>query len=144
MQIQSNIISRIEPFLKRDKKYKIQAYLFILGALDYTLKSLKKKPEDPEPKRHVTGQEFSHGIKEYAISQFGPTAKMVFEHWGINNTMDFGRIVYNLIEIGFMGKSKTDRLGDFKDVFDFDEEFVKKYKFNLNKQRIRESNCKKL
>jgi uncharacterized repeat protein (TIGR04138 family) len=133
MRIQSDIIQRIEPFVKKHKTYKLQAYLFILGALDFTLKKLNRNPKDPASKRHVTGQEFSHGIKEYAISQFGPTSKMVFEHWGIKSTMDFGHIVYNLIKMGLMGKSKEDKLSDFKNVFDFEEEFVKKYRFKLNK-----------
>ena len=49
-------------------------------------------------------------------------AKVVLNSWGLRTTGDFGEIVYNLIGIGMMKKSKTDRREDFDDVFDFDEE----------------------
>ena len=50
-------------------------------------------------------------------------AKAVLEYWGITSTLDFGEIVYLLIEEGIMSKTKHDKIEDFTDVFDFDEEF---------------------
>lgn len=125
----NNVIQRIEKLINTDKRYKLQAYLFIMAALDDTLKKLGKSPADPAPKRQVTGQELSHGIKDLAVREYGPMAKMVFENWGVRSTRDFGNIVYNLIGIGLMGKSETDTLDDFNGVFDFEQEFVEKYPF---------------
>ena len=125
----NDVIQRIEKLISGDKRYKLQAYLFIMTALDSTLKKLGKSPADPAPQRQVSGQELSHGIKDLAVREYGPMAKMVFENWGVRSTMDFGNIVYNLIGIGLMGKSETDTPGDFGGVFDFEREFVEKYPF---------------
>ena len=55
-------------------------------------------------------------------------AKVVLNDWGVRSTGDFGEIVYNLIGIGLMKKSDTDRREDFDDVFDFDETFERHFK----------------
>ena len=43
--------------------------------------------------------------------------------WGVTCTGDFGEIVFNLIRIKQMKKTKDDRREDFDDVFDFDAGF---------------------
>ncbi|OGJ85065.1 MAG: hypothetical protein A2268_16245 [Candidatus Raymondbacteria bacterium RifOxyA12_full_50_37] len=136
MQTNDTYIRRIETAVAKDPRYKMQAYLFILGGLEYTLKKLSKKGRKADPKKQVTGQELSHGIKEYALAQFGPTAKMVFDHWGIRGSGDFGNIVYNLIDTGLMGKSETDRIEDFNNVFSFEDEFVNNYRFKVDPRRL--------
>ena len=42
-------------------------------------------------------------------------------------TGDFGEIVYNLIKIGEMSKSASDRREDFDDVFDFDQALCREF-----------------
>jgi uncharacterized repeat protein (TIGR04138 family) len=111
----------IEQIAQKDGQYKVEAYYFIFGALDFTIRRLGEH-------RHVTGQELLHGISEYAKSEYGPMTKIVFEYWGVRQTEDFGRIVFDLVEAGLMGKTETDSLDDFKHGYDFDEEFVKKYR----------------
>ena len=56
-----------------------------------------------------------------------PNWKIVLNNWGIQRTRDFGEIVYNLIEIGEMTKSDTDRREDFDAVYDFDDAFQRDY-----------------
>ena len=63
------------------------------------------------------------GIAEYARGQFGPIARSVFDHWGIHATVDFGHIVYNLIDAELMNKTEEDSLDDFRDVYDFEQMF---------------------
>ena len=63
------------------------------------------------------------GISEYGLSQFGPMTQTVFEHWGVNNTKDFGQIVFNLVEADLMSKTEDDFIEDFFDVYDFTTEF---------------------
>ncbi len=119
MQANSDILKEIENIIhQKDTRYKMQGYLFVMGGLDYTIKKIGNR-------RHVTGQELSTGIKDFALEQFGPTAQMVFEHWGITVTRDFGNIVYNLIESGLMNKTATDQVEDFNEVFDFKSVFPK-------------------
>jgi uncharacterized repeat protein (TIGR04138 family) len=53
--------------------------------------------------------------------------KAVFNQWGINETADFGRIVFSLVEAGLMSKTETDTVNDFANGFDFDDVFEKGY-----------------
>ena len=73
------------------------------------------------PERHVSGQDLCEAIRCYALSQYGLLARNVFHHWGIHKTDDFGEIVFNLIDIGQMRKTDSDRREDFKNVYDFAE-----------------------
>jgi uncharacterized repeat protein (TIGR04138 family) len=52
----------------------------------------------------------------------------VLESWGVRTTGDFGEIVYNLIDIGLMKKSTSDRREDFDNVFDFTQAFEQEFK----------------
>jgi uncharacterized repeat protein (TIGR04138 family) len=70
--------------------------------------------------RHLTGQQLCEAIRVFALEQYGYMAKCVLNSWGVYNTGDFGEIVFNLIRIGQMRKTKDDRREDFDDVFDFE------------------------
>ena len=72
---------------------------------------------------HVTGQELLEGIRVYGLDQFGPLARQVFEHWGIQSTEDFGHIVFLLVEVKLLGKTEEDSIADFREVYDFAEAF---------------------
>ena len=74
-----------------------------------------------------TGQELLEGIKEFALNAFGPLAFTVFSEWGIHTTEDFGEIVFNLVDAGRLGKTESDSRDDFKQVYDFNDVFVKPY-----------------
>ena len=73
--------------------------------------------------RHLTGQQLSLGLREYAIDRFGMLAPCVLRTWNIVRTEDFGRIVYALIEMGELSRSTDDSIDDFRCVFDFEEAF---------------------
>ncbi len=111
-----NILETMEDIVKRDVRYKIDAYNFVLDALNYTVKKLKKT-------RHITGKELLEGIKQYAKKQFGPMARTVFEHWGVNSTEDFGNIVFNLVNTGLLSKTEQDSIEDFRNGYNFIEVF---------------------
>lgn len=74
-----------------------------------------------EPERHVTGQDLCEAIRQYALAQYGLLARSVLGHWGVHSTDDFGEIVFNLIDIGQMRKTDSDRREDFANVYDFAE-----------------------
>ena len=42
-------------------------------------------------------------------------AQTVLSRWNITTTLDFGRIVFALIEIGHLQKTEADRLDDFRE-----------------------------
>jgi uncharacterized repeat protein (TIGR04138 family) len=118
---------QVEKICQQDPRYKPDAYEFLMEALFYTQKTLKKT-------YHVTGRELLQGIKQLALERFGPMTMIVLEHWGVNKTDDFGEIVFNLVNRGLLKKTEEDRISDFQNVYDFKEVFVESYKLNLQKQ----------
>ena len=107
--------------LAKDPRYESEAYLFVKDALDYTQKLVIKPSRDEI--RHVSGQELLEGIRAFALTQFGPMAPTVFEEWGIRRCEDFGEIVFNMVEIGLLGKTEKDSRADFQNGYDFDTAF---------------------
>jgi uncharacterized repeat protein (TIGR04138 family) len=115
----------LDLLLAKDARYQRDAYLFVKDALDHTQKLVAK--QNREQMRHVSGQELLNGIRDFALSQFGPMTKMVFEEWGINRCEDFGEIVFNMVEIGLLGKTEKDSREDFGNGYSFDEAFRKPF-----------------
>ena len=114
----------------RDTRYTTAAYLFVLNGLEFYLTKIGEK-------RHVTGQEFSRGLAEFAVKQFGPLALQVLTGWGIQTTDDFGNVVYNLIGIGLMTCREKDKPEDFADVFNLEEFFKQQDYYPIDKEHIR-------
>ncbi len=126
--------------LRQDRRYKVEAYAFVFDALNYAHKTLglgmvqqsedEREPAEQKPsesgeeggsgERHLTGQQLCEAIRQYALEQYGYMAKCVLNSWGVHSTGDFGEIVFNLIRIEQMRKTKQDRREDFDDVFDFE------------------------
>ena len=115
-------VDRIEQIVEKYPEYHPDAYRFILSGLNFTIKEIGKPG-------HVTGQDLSRGIMSHANEEFGPMARTVFDHWGLQETLDFGKIVYNMIEAQLMSRQETDTIEDFKDVVDFDEYFSEPYDY---------------
>jgi len=106
----------VEEICEKDKRYKSDGYEFLMQALYFTQKKLKKQT-------HVSGKELSEGLRDFAIEQYGPMAKTVLKHWGITRTQDFGSIVFNMIDRKILSKTDEDSIDDFKDVYDFEVAF---------------------
>lgn len=71
--------------------------------------------------RHVSGQDLCWGLRDYGRHRWGPLARLVLARWNIESTLDFGKIVFILVENDLLQKEPQDTLEDFRDVFDFDE-----------------------
>ncbi|MDD5561911.1 MAG: hypothetical protein PHT50_07290 [Candidatus Omnitrophica bacterium] len=106
----------VEEICGRDKRYKPDAYEFVLQGLNFTQDKLKRQA-------HVSGKELAFGLRDYAIEQYGALSQRVLSHWGITQTRDFGEIVYNMIEKKLLSKSEEDYLEDFNSVYDFNSAF---------------------
>lgn len=107
----------LRDLVARDPRYRPDAYRFVFEALDYTLKSLGRTAG------HVSGRELLEGIRDCALEQFGGLAGLVFDQWGVRSTLDFGEMVFNLVESGLMGKTETDSREDFRNVYEFRDVF---------------------
>jgi len=143
--------------LQRDRRYTLDAYLFVLDALSFAQESLgmgqEAAAEDVEPpvaedagkssrprarpgrarkrqaERHVSGQQLCEAARLYGLQQYGFLAPTVLATWGIRRTDDIGEIVFNMIDIGQMRKTRADKREDFHGVFDFDEGFARDLSF---------------
>lgn len=111
------LLRKIAIISEKNGKYSKESFLFILASLEYTLSKLTKR-------RHLTGQELSKGIAEYAREQYGYLAKTVLNNWGLYTTLDYGEVVYLLINGGLMNKTEDDKKEDFADAYDFNKEFA--------------------
>jgi uncharacterized repeat protein (TIGR04138 family) len=129
-----------------DPRYSIEAYAFILEALNqarqFKLKSLardraardaeksssKTRPaaesaEKPRPLGHVDAGELCDAVRKLGLRQYGALAAMLLAHWGVHSTADIGEIVYNLIIAGDLEKTESDSRADFDNLFDFETAF---------------------
>lgn len=116
-----SFLEKIERVMEEHREYKFEAYSFVMAALHQTVSKLPKA-------RHVTGKELLHGIRDYALEQFGPMTRTVLNYWGIKKTDDFGKIVFALVEVGILRKQPGDKIEDFFGVYDFKDAFDKSYK----------------
>jgi uncharacterized repeat protein (TIGR04138 family) len=115
----------LDSIVANDARYVRDAYIFLRDALDFTTKQQKKAKGTTV--RHVAGPELLDGVRQYALREFGPMVVTVFSSWGIHATEDIGHMVFNLISAGIFGKTEEDSIEDFKNVYDFDEAFVKPF-----------------
>lgn len=117
------VVSKIR---EKDSRYKFGAYEFILEAISYAVQKHHANTS-PDESHHVTGQQLLEYIREYALKQFGPMAFDLLTDWGVKVSLDFGYIVYNLIECGLLSKTETDSIEDFKAGYCFHTAFVKPF-----------------
>jgi uncharacterized repeat protein (TIGR04138 family) len=110
------------------RTYHPAAYEFV----DHALRFAQKKFSGINEGSHITGSQLLDGIRELAIKEFGMMSPVVFRHWGIHSTDDFGRVVWNMIETDRMRKTDRDQLSDFCDVYDFADVFDREYRFNTS------------
>ncbi len=106
----------IEDISEQRGVFKPEAYLFALEALELAM----QKQETP---KHITGEDLLDDIRQLGSERYGPMAPDVFNSWGVRNTLDFGRIVFHLVDRDLLRKRDEDSLTDFLDKFDFDEAF---------------------
>lgn len=120
-----NFSETVEQICEKDLRFSSDAYHFVQEGLNHTLKSLKRGGQHAH--RHVSGQELLNGLREFALKEYGPMSKAVLNEWGIKTTDDIGQIVFNLVNASVLGKNDTDSPNDFKNVFTFDDAFVKPF-----------------
>ena len=96
-----------------------ESYIFVLEALEIAM-------TDGEDRGHISGEDLLGFIRDLGRKRFGPMAGDVFNAWGVRETLDFGRIVFHLVEEGLLRKREEDSLLDFLEKFDFEEAFALK------------------
>jgi uncharacterized repeat protein (TIGR04138 family) len=141
---------KIFDIIRADGRYPIEAYVFLLNeGWPYALRQaygddVKLVPPVPggsgsgggggsggKPPRHVSGRQICLALRDLAIEKWGMLAETVLKHWNIRETVDFGNMVYLLIQNGVMHKTPEDSLEDFRNVYDFPQAFGPSSQFRL-------------
>ena len=121
----------MEQAIFADGRYPPPAYAFLHEGLAKAIKQAHQHESATEGKQHVTGQEICHALKDLAVERWGQLARTVLAKWSIRQTIDFGNMVYTLIDAGFMRRTDEDSIDDFRDVYQFDEAFGCQDDFDL-------------
>jgi len=111
----------------RDGRFSPEAFRFLFESLETAVR-LAGRDAAQGADRHVSGQELLEGMKAFAVELFGPLAAQVWRSWGIHESMDWGRIVFLLVENKMLNRQETDTIEDFRTDLDFEECFVKSYR----------------
>ena len=128
---QRKVQKTLPQLVSESSLYPAEAYQFVQEGLSHTVRTVHAKITDASASRHVSGQQLSMGLRDLALSQWGMLARIVLNRWNITNTLDFGRIVFSLIEVGQMQRTDEDTLDDFRNVFDFKTAFETGYRIDL-------------
>ena len=121
----------LEQVISEDGRYSPAAFAFLREGLAKAVKDIHGQEEGPAGQRHVSGQQLCLSLRDLAIERWGLLAKTVLVRWNVRETVDFGNMVYLLVNHGFMKKTDEDSLEDFRSVYTFGEAFAYKNNFEL-------------
>jgi uncharacterized repeat protein (TIGR04138 family) len=121
----------IEEVVEEVGLYPIDAYEFVQQGLSYTVNKVHGPKPKPEESQHVNGRALCEGLRDYALMKWGLMARTVLLRWNVNRTLDFGKIVFALVDNGHMRKTDEDQLDDFRDVYEFQSAFESGYRIEM-------------
>ncbi|NLX07336.1 MAG: hypothetical protein GXY33_19530 [Phycisphaerae bacterium] len=124
----------LEQLARESGRYPVEAFHFIREALQFTVDRLYG--QEITEQRHVTGRDLCWGIRDYAIQCWGLMAPSVLRRWNIARTEDFGRLVFTMVEAGWMAKSDEDTPEDFANIYDFRSAFATPLKLEEKKMKM--------
>jgi uncharacterized repeat protein (TIGR04138 family) len=125
--------SGIHQYVDEVGVYPLEAYEFVQQGLSYTVQKIHGPLSEAGTDHHVSGQELCFGLRDFALEKWGMLAGLVLRRWSITSTLDFGRIVFTLVDYGMLRKTDEDSLEDFRGVFDFRLVFESGYRIPLTK-----------
>lgn len=121
----------MEKIIRSDGRYPPEAYAFLHEGLSKTVREIHGTEPAESGRHHVSGQELCRALRDLALERWGMLARTVLAKWNVHETVDFGNMVYLMIEHGFMKKIPEDSLEDFRDVYEFNAAFPPPGEFEL-------------
>ncbi len=112
----------LEAIIRDDGRYPIDAFKFLHDGLDRAVRR-RHGQTTPGKGHHVTGEEICLALRDLAIKRWGLLAPTVLTKWNIHATIDFGEMVYLMIDRGVWNKTPEDSVEDFRDIYDFHTAF---------------------
>jgi len=103
---------RLEEVVQEDGRYPLEAFGFLHDGLGRAVSKVHGDETEPDKPHHVTGEQLCGALREEALAR-----------WNVHSTIDFGNMVYLLVENGLMHKTDEDSVEDFRDIYDFQEAF---------------------
>ncbi len=104
----------------REPRFHERGYLFVLASLEYAQARRSER-------RHISGADLAHAVRDLAIERFGVLAREVLEYWGIRRTEDIGDVVFALVDLELLAAQPNDTRDDFVGVYEFDVAFARDY-----------------
>ena len=114
-----------------DGRYPAEAYAFLREGLSQAVSDVYGQKETIVDQRHVTPLQLCQALSKLAVERWGMLAPTVLKRWNIKTTMDFGNMVYLMIEYGYMNKTEQESQEDFRDLFAFTEAFAPCDRFEM-------------
>lgn len=118
---------------REDGRYHPAAFHFLFECLEPAI-ALTKREGDSIAERHLSGQELLAGLCSEATRMFGPLAAHVWRTWGVREPLDWGHIVFLLVDNNYLSRREEDTLDDFRVEMDFQKMFVTDYELILPKE----------
>ena len=97
-----------------------EAFLFVLEGLQFARTHVR---HETAVSGHIDAVDLCWCLHDLAVYFYGEGAREVLRGWNLNETADFGELVYMLIDARVMRASAEDRIEQFDNVFVFDEQF---------------------
>jgi len=119
MTAHTDLVQTIRNLAEHRGVFRAEAYFFVLESLENAMESMTERG-------HISGEGLLDWIRQLGQERYGVMAGDVFNAWGVNGTIDFGRIVFHLVDAGLLKKRQQDSLSDFIDIFSFQEAFALK------------------
>ena len=118
---------KIKELARADGRYHPDAFHFICDGLEYVMKETRRISKYPDD-RHIRGVALAQGMAKLALKRWGYMARLVLKRWGVTSTLDFGEIVYMMIDKKLMRAQPGDSIMDFENVYQFEDVFEKTLK----------------
>ncbi len=119
----------IQEIAKNDGRYSLRAFQFVHEGLEFTVKKFHDVDRPVDESHHITGRQLCEGLADLAADKWGRMAKVTLNQLGIKSTIDFGNIVYLMVENKWMHARPEDTIEEFHNIYNFEEVFEKNYKF---------------
>ena len=84
---------------------------------------------------HIDGETLCWRLHDHALHLYGPDARNKLASWKITTTLGFGNLVHGMAEHGLIGTSDADTMGEFENVFAFEDHFIEPKFGNKNPPR---------
>ncbi len=103
---------------RNDTRYPLDAFFYVATTLRRLLDERgREQPRKSGDDAHVTGRQLTLYLRDSLVREFAFLAPEVLAAWNISETMDFGNIIYDLVQVGLLSTSANDSRADFLNVF---------------------------